>query len=359
MLPSYLTPSRSITFEQAPGAAWRAAPHPGRQMTDVAPTDDEPPSLLGVPWGAPMSAIDRGRARPHRLLHPLERVLRLGGVRVRLRAPHAPRRARRRGQSPRAHGAQDRRRPVALHRGDAARHHALLGRARRPRRARGRDACSRAVFGQRLDVGRDAPSRSVLAFVVISILHVVIGEIVPKSYTLPRAEQVALAVAPLIGVFFFVFAWFISFLDWLAQLVMRMLGITPTDELEGSHSEVELRMLLRQGERAGVLEAEEQQMIDKVFDFSDTPGRGRHGAAPRHRRAAGRADAARRRWSRCCSTRTRATRSTTRSSTTCSASCTCAGCSSRCRTAPPRAPTCARCCIRRTSCPRPSGSASC
>ncbi len=110
-----------------------------------------------------------------------------------------------------------------------------------------------------------------LAFVIISILHVVIGEIVPKSYTLPRAEQVALAVAPPIGVFFFVFAWFISFLDWLAQLVMRMLGITPTDELEGSHSEIELRMLLRQGERSGVLESEEQQMIDKVFDFSDTP----------------------------------------------------------------------------------------
>ncbi len=110
-----------------------------------------------------------------------------------------------------------------------------------------------------------------IAFVVISILHVVIGEIVPKSYTLPRAEKVALAVAPLIGVFFFVFAWFIAFLDWLAQLVMRMLGIPTTNELEASHSEIELRMLLRQGERAGVLEPDEQQMIDKVFDFSDTP----------------------------------------------------------------------------------------
>jgi CBS domain containing-hemolysin-like protein len=110
-----------------------------------------------------------------------------------------------------------------------------------------------------------------IAFVVISILHVVIGEIVPKSYTLPRAERVALAVAPLIGVFFFVFAWFIAFLDWLAQLVMRILGIPTTNELEASHSEIELRMLLRQGERAGVLEPDEQQMIDKVFDFSDTP----------------------------------------------------------------------------------------
>ncbi|MDX6560600.1 MAG: magnesium and cobalt exporter, family [Gaiellales bacterium] len=111
----------------------------------------------------------------------------------------------------------------------------------------------------------------IVAFLVISILHVVIGEIVPKSYTLPRAERVALAVAVPIRAFFVTFGWFITFLDWLAQIVMRLLGITPTDELEGSHSEVELRMLLRQGERAGVLEPDEQQMIDKVFDFSDTP----------------------------------------------------------------------------------------
>jgi putative hemolysin len=110
-----------------------------------------------------------------------------------------------------------------------------------------------------------------VAFILISILHVVLGEIVPKSYTLPRAERVALAVAPLIGVFFFVFAWFIKFLDWLAHLVQRILGIESTGEFHGTHSEVELRMLLRQGQRSGVLEAEEQAMIEKVFDFSDTP----------------------------------------------------------------------------------------
>jgi putative hemolysin len=127
-----------------------------------------------------------------------------------------------------------------------------------------------SVFGRVSDWTASVLSVGI-AFVVISILHVVIGEIVPKSYTLPRAEKVALAVAPLIGVFFFVFAWFIDFLDWLAQLVMRMLGIPTTNELEASHSEIELRMLLRQGERAGVLEPDEQQMIDKVFDFSDTP----------------------------------------------------------------------------------------
>jgi putative hemolysin len=119
--------------------------------------------------------------------------------------------------------------------------------------------------------GVAAVASVVVAFLAISILHVVIGEIVPKSYTLPRAEPVALAVAVPIRVFFFTFSWFITFLDWLAQLVMRLLGIKTTDEMEGAHSEVELRMLLRQGERSGVLEADEQEMIDKVFDFSDTP----------------------------------------------------------------------------------------
>jgi CBS domain containing-hemolysin-like protein len=110
----------------------------------------------------------------------------------------------------------------------------------------------------------------ILAFIIIVIPHVVIGEIVPKSYTLPRAERVALAVGPPIRAFFVGFGWFISFLDWLSQRLMHALGVKTTNELEGAHSEVELRMLLRQGERSGVLEADEQAMIDKVFDFSDT-----------------------------------------------------------------------------------------
>jgi putative hemolysin len=111
----------------------------------------------------------------------------------------------------------------------------------------------------------------IIAFVMIVIPQVVVGEIVPKSYTLPRAERVALAVAVPIRGFFVSFGWFITFLDWLSQRLMRLLGVKTTNELEGSHSEVELRMLLRQSERSGVLEADEQEMIDKVFDFADTP----------------------------------------------------------------------------------------
>jgi CBS domain containing-hemolysin-like protein len=110
----------------------------------------------------------------------------------------------------------------------------------------------------------------ILAFVVISILHVVIGEIIPKSYTLPRAERVALAVSRPVRVFFVVFGPFIRFLDWLAQSLMRLLGIPTTDELEGAHSEEELRLLVHRSRGVGLLEAAEEEMIGKVFDFADT-----------------------------------------------------------------------------------------
>jgi len=110
-----------------------------------------------------------------------------------------------------------------------------------------------------------------LAFAAISFLHVVVGEIIPKSYTLPRAEKVAMAVAGPIRIFFWIMGPFITFLDWSAQRGMRLLGIPTTDELENLHSEQELRALLRRSRGGGVIEAEEEAMLDNVFDFADTP----------------------------------------------------------------------------------------
>jgi CBS domain containing-hemolysin-like protein len=110
----------------------------------------------------------------------------------------------------------------------------------------------------------------ILAFVLISVLQVVIGEIIPKSYTLPRSERVALVVSRPVRVFFVLFGPFIRFLDVLAQGLMRLLGIPTTDELEGAHSEEELRLLVHRSRGVGLLEASEEEMIGKVFDFADT-----------------------------------------------------------------------------------------
>jgi CBS domain containing-hemolysin-like protein len=111
----------------------------------------------------------------------------------------------------------------------------------------------------------------IIAFALITVPSVVVGEIIPKSYTLPRSEQVALVVARPIRVFFVLFSPVIRFLDWLAQSLMRLLGIPTTDEqLEGAHSEEELRLLVHRSRGVGLLEAAEEEMIGKVFDFADT-----------------------------------------------------------------------------------------
>jgi CBS domain containing-hemolysin-like protein len=111
----------------------------------------------------------------------------------------------------------------------------------------------------------------IIAFALITVPSVVVGEIIPKSYTLPRSERVALVVARPIRIFFVLFSPVIRFLDWLAQSLMRLLGIPTTDEqLEGAHSEEELRLLVHRSRGVGLLEAEEEEMIGKVFDFADT-----------------------------------------------------------------------------------------
>ncbi len=109
-----------------------------------------------------------------------------------------------------------------------------------------------------------------LGFVVATSLHVVLGEIVPKTFTLARAEAVALrAAAPCRG-FMRLFRPFIWALRGLAEATTRVLGLPSPREMRLAHSEEELKMLVSASREEGVLEAEEQEMLYKVFDFSET-----------------------------------------------------------------------------------------
>jgi CBS domain containing-hemolysin-like protein len=110
---------------------------------------------------------------------------------------------------------------------------------------------------------------AVLAFVVLSYFHVVIGEIVPKSYTLQHSERVALLVATPITIFFAVFRPFIWVLDHSASAVLRWLGLPPDARRSSVHSEEELKMLVTASREHGVLEEGEQTMLHKVFEFAD------------------------------------------------------------------------------------------
>ncbi len=110
-----------------------------------------------------------------------------------------------------------------------------------------------------------------LAFALVTALHVVLGEIVPKTIGLGRAEATALFVAGPVRLFFRLAHPVIWVLQRLARMVTRAAGIADPSGMALVHSEDELKMLVSASGDEGVLEAEEQEMLRKVFGFSETP----------------------------------------------------------------------------------------
>jgi putative hemolysin len=108
-----------------------------------------------------------------------------------------------------------------------------------------------------------------LAFLVITYLHVVIGELVPKGIALGNAETTALVVSRPVSWFFVVMRPLIWVLENSSDGVLRLLGLEPPGEERSALSEAELKMLLDRSTESGELEQQEQEMLYKVFDFAD------------------------------------------------------------------------------------------
>jgi putative hemolysin len=109
----------------------------------------------------------------------------------------------------------------------------------------------------------------ILAFFVITFLHVVIGELVPKGIALGHSETTALAVSAPVRAFFTLFGPLIWILQRSTELVLRALGLNAPGGESDVHSEAELRMLVSQSTEHGEIEEQEQEMLYKVFDFAD------------------------------------------------------------------------------------------
>jgi putative hemolysin len=108
-----------------------------------------------------------------------------------------------------------------------------------------------------------------LAFLIITFLHVVIGELVPKGVALRHSETTALAVSAPVRGFFIALKPLIWVLQRSSELVLRMLGLEPPGDEDDVLSEAELKMVLDRSTRHGEIEQQEQEMLYKVFDFAD------------------------------------------------------------------------------------------
>ncbi len=110
----------------------------------------------------------------------------------------------------------------------------------------------------------------IIGFAIIIAITVVLGEIVPKALTLARTESVALAVVGPVRGFTAVVYPFVWLLERLSSGTLRLFGLRGDIRMGRSHTEEELRMILAASFEEGVLEAEETEMLSRVFDFADT-----------------------------------------------------------------------------------------
>ena len=108
-----------------------------------------------------------------------------------------------------------------------------------------------------------------LAFALITALHIVLGELAPKTIALQHAEKTALFVVRPTQVFMWAFHPFITVLNGMGRAAANTLGLKPPSGHALVHSEEELKMLVTASQEAGVLEEYEEQMLHRVFGFGD------------------------------------------------------------------------------------------
>ena len=114
---------------------------------------------------------------------------------------------------------------------------------------------------------------TVVAFAIITFLHVIIGELMPKSIALQSPERTALVVARPTLVAETIFRPFIWAMNGTGNFLLRVLGLSRAAGHENLHSVEELKMIAEASEQGGLIEAGEREMLHAVFDLRNTTAR--------------------------------------------------------------------------------------
>lgn len=110
----------------------------------------------------------------------------------------------------------------------------------------------------------------IIAFTLITLLHVVLGELVPKSVAIAKAEKSVLFIAKPLYMFWVIFFPVIRTFDFIASLSLKAIGIKPAKDSELAHSEEEIKIIVGESLKGGVLDSMESEIIKNAVDFSDT-----------------------------------------------------------------------------------------
>lgn len=138
----------------------------------------------------------------------------------------------------------------------------------------GEDVTTRIIMGFMNNLGFEFSEASAhrvavpIAFTTITILHIVFGELAPKTIAIRYPAATAISVSTWLRAFYFVFRPFIWLLNGFAGLLLKVIGIKPVSETE-IHSEDELKLIIAESEEGGAIEPAERELIQNVFDFDD------------------------------------------------------------------------------------------
>ena len=113
----------------------------------------------------------------------------------------------------------------------------------------------------------------ILAFAIITVLHVVVGELAPKTVAIQRAEATAMSIARPLEWFRIVFAPFIHLMNGAGNRLVRALGVEPATERELASTPEDLQILIAQSEEGGAIEPEEADMLEGVFGLQGSLAR--------------------------------------------------------------------------------------
>ncbi|WP_435096945.1 hemolysin family protein [Halorubrum sp. N11] len=109
-----------------------------------------------------------------------------------------------------------------------------------------------------------------IGFSIITFLHVVFGELAPKTIAIAQAERVAMLLAPPMKLSYYLFSPGIVVFNGAANAFTRMLGVPPASETDETMEEREIRRVLARSGAAGNVADVEVEMIDAVFELDDT-----------------------------------------------------------------------------------------
>jgi magnesium and cobalt exporter, CNNM family len=110
---------------------------------------------------------------------------------------------------------------------------------------------------------------AMIALFIVTLLHIVLGEQVPKMIALQRSEATIMAITPIVSTIAVPFRPLIAILYWLTDVVLSVLGLKWEGEQHLVYSEDELKMMITASHQRGILDENEEAMINRVFGFAE------------------------------------------------------------------------------------------